>query len=52
MRNQTDVIIYAFQNETRHSILFVVFPSLISNRDCSRQILSEHAVLVLIQSRE
>lgn len=43
---------FPFQNETRHSILFLCFSALILSRDCSRQILSWHAVLVLIQSKK
>lgn len=41
-----------FQNDYRDGVVVFGFSALISSRVCSRQILSERAVLVLIQSRK
>lgn len=57
MRKWADVISFFppapfFQNDFRDGVVVFCFSALISSRVCSRQILSERAVLVLIQSRK
>lgn len=56
MREWADLISFFprpfFQNDFRDCVVVFGFSTLISSRVCSRQILSERAVLVLIQSRK